>query len=251
MLRTIPTIQLLLFNMMIFHVSSIFAEVWIVPVPDWNRPPYAYKTDNGIIQGIDIAILDEIGRRANIDMEMVSYSFANRQTDFINGKLVIDCCIASEWRITSEDIAVQRFSDPLYTGVDVFLFRKGSLFSISDNHMELSDKVVAGMKGYTYINQEKYGSRIDFNSQSELLLAISSGQADVGILERHDAAYYARKLKLDIEFDSVQHAVEVRIRLHKSKAQYLDQINQIISELKSEEFINNIIKAEAKKASTL
>lgn len=70
-------------------------------------------------------------------------------------------------------------------------------------------------------------------------------------MSRKIASHYARKLQLDIESGAIQYSVDVKLRLHKSNVQYLNQINQIISELKAEGFIWEVIKTEAMKASRL
>ena len=213
--------------------------------PGLGTPSLHLQNSLGDYVGFDIDLMKELGKRIGVTFKVEAAPLEDRRIKFAKGEFVVDCCLHPAWRKRAEEQAVQIFSDPIYSGLDVFIFIKGAEFPITDGWEELGDKRVAGLRGYHYKGEEAFGERIDASNQIEMLAFLSQGKADVGIMERHVASYYAHLTKKELVFGALQHRAEVSVRLHKSKQHYLNRINRAIADMRAEGVIEKAMRRQA------
>jgi len=213
------------------------AQDWVMSVQHADLSPFKHRNGfgpGGINVDIMSAITDEIG----VNLKFVDYSVAEGREKFKSGDVSVDCCLNEIWFPKQQDIHV--FSKPVYRLIEVFVFPKGKMFPIPDTSV-LKDKTVAGIRGFTYPGQDNYGTRIDGDNPLEILRLVHEGKVDVAVLERHAASFYINSNKFKVQFGDPYYSVDVSVRLHKSLAARLDDVNRAIDKLKSRRMIQQII----------
>jgi ABC-type amino acid transport substrate-binding protein len=233
-------VALILF--IVFALPSLVKadETWIIPVPDQMRPPFTY-TDAGGYKGIYIDLMREIAQRIGVNLKEKTYPIVRRRELFIRGEIVITCCVNPIWRSRAEEKEVQLFSEPLHFGREVFIFPAQKSFPIPSPEA-LKAKSIVGIKGYTYLNEEHFGKRLDVREPEQIVRIIAADRGDTGLLQYEVAQFHASQQKVKIEFGPVNHSSPMQIRLHKSKAAYLPKINKAIADMKKDGFIDRIFK---------
>ena len=201
-------------------------ETWLLPVPDTSRPPFTIL-EAPETPGIFVELMQEIGRRIGVRMELEPLPTLRRREFFTRGLVVVDCCLNPLWRQRPDEQSVQLFSETLVRIPDIFLFPAESVFPIR-NDEDLNDKRVIGILGYSYRNEAEFGERINAKSPEQMLRILNGKRGDVGILQWGVAQYYIQKLGLAIELGPAHHIAPLHIRLHRSKAEYLPKINEAV-----------------------
>ncbi len=94
--------------------------------PDY--PPFAYVDQNFAIQGYDLALIQEIGRRLNLSLDIRNMAFDGLVNSLILGQ--IDVAVAA-LSITPERDKVIDFTNVYYVGEDAVLARNDSSIQIT------------------------------------------------------------------------------------------------------------------------
>jgi len=228
----------------LFFVPKVQADPskWVMSVQKADLSPFKHR--NGYAPGgINVDLISRIADELGIELTFKDYTIAQGRKKFQTGELNVDCCLNKVWFPGQND--VHMFSDPIYRLIEVFVFPKGKMFPVSSTK-ELKDKRVAGIAGFTYPNQQDYGSRIDGNSPLEVLELLRDGKADVAVLERHAASFLMNHHKFKVEFGDPYYSVGVGVRLHRSEEHHLKKINKIIQEMKNNGFVASVIRRNIK-----
>ncbi|NVK20024.1 MAG: transporter substrate-binding domain-containing protein [Methylocystaceae bacterium] len=215
------------------------ADQWVMSLQKDNLAPFKHRNGYGP-GGINVDIITAIAHEIGVDMVFKDYPIDVGREKFLTGELTVDCCLNEIW-FPVRDQTVHIFSDPIYKLIEVFVFPKGKVFDVP-NTTVLRDKRVGGIKGFTYPNQQDYGERIDANSPLEVLQLLNERKVDVAVLERHAASFNINQHKFKVQFGDPYYSVKVGVRLHKSQADKIDDVNKAIAKLKSSGVIEDIIQ---------
>lgn len=102
-------------------------------------------------------------------------------------------------------------------------------------------RAVATVLGYFYHDDHSF-TRQDYPSEREVVMAVANGRIDIGILGDLPALYWASKLNLKIELNTLHAEGALHIRLRKELAPILPQINTAIATLKANGKTDEIIQ---------
>ncbi|MBL4787625.1 MAG: transporter substrate-binding domain-containing protein [Kordiimonadaceae bacterium] len=208
-------------------VALLFsANTVAVPVPD-EAPLRVGLSDSF---GIEFA-WKAITKEAGILVEAEEISHARRRRMFIEGYILIDCCMTPEWRDTPEENAVQLFTDVFYRSEEVYILRSGTDLRIKEP-ADLRALRVAVIRGFTYENAEYFGSVVPSKNINSLFTLVERGRAHVAIVSKVDFLHHMAQRSRALEVGGVESVVDMRIRVHKSRAELIPRLNAAIAKLK-------------------
>jgi len=105
--------------------------------------------------------------------------------------------------------------------------------------VSLTDKAIATVSGYGYLNDDKF-SRIDFNSEFSILRMIANQRVEMGIVDRYIADHLIKTEGLAIDLGPLHEKALRPIRVHKNKKHILSALNKAIASLKKHNKIKEI-----------
>lgn len=205
------------------------AEKLTIPIYERHQPPLVLFRNNEF-SGIYIDLFREVLSRSGIEPVFEATPKMRARIQFEEGIAVLSCCDNPAWRARPKEQQVQMFSESFYTTRDIFIFPQGKTFPIH-SLAQLSDKKVAVIRGYGYQGSEWFGERIDIGSESELLLFVSLGRADVGIVNEDVARHWLKAQGKAIDFGEYHDVATLHIRVHRSRMELLLAINKAITEM--------------------
>jgi polar amino acid transport system substrate-binding protein len=112
--------------------------------PDY--PPFAYVDQNFAIQGYDLALIQEVGKRLNLPLDIRNMAFDGLVNSLILGQIDIAAAAIS---ITPERDKVIDFTNVYYVGEDAVLARNDSTTQITKG-TDLASYRVGVQKGSSY-----------------------------------------------------------------------------------------------------
>lgn len=226
-------------------------EPLVIPVYDLQRPPLVIIED-GRFSGIYMDLFHEVLTGAGIRFTFVPVPKQRARIMFERGETMLSCCDNPAWRTRDEEQKVQLFSDALHHTHDLFVFPPGKAFSTDDLSV-LKDKNVALVRGYGYHASEFFGTRIDIDSETNMLEFLSLGRADVAIVNENILQLWLQTHPGKIVVGKCHDDASLHIRVHRQRADLLDPINQSIKRMiesgKREEILRKYLGAEAAKVS--
>lgn len=214
-------------------------DQWVMPVQPQDLSPYKHRK-TGEAGGIEVDLTKAIAEKLGIDLQFKELSIPDGRKAFLNNEVNVDCCLNPIWFPKPEAQIVQLFSDPLYRLMEIWVFPKNMAFTI-ETTKDLKNKRVGTINGFTYPEEQNFGSRIDGKDVAEVLSFLANGLADVAVLERHAVVYALNAKKLPIEFGRLFYAIEVGLRINKNQAHLLPKINHAIAEMRSSGQIEKIV----------
>lgn len=99
---------------------------------------------------------------------------------------------------------------------------------------------IGTVRGYLYHDDSEY-TRIDFKSERELIIALQKGRIQAAIAGDLTALYWAKELEVPIALAAVHSDGVLVIRMRKEHQALLGQINDAISQLRSQGVIDALL----------
>ena len=198
-------------------------------------PPFEYVTASGLIgeyDGIDIAILKQIGEDTGKEIQIENMEFDSLLIALENGQ--IDATI-SGMTITEERAKSVDFSHPYYEATQVMIVNKDSdIKSAAD----MEGKKITVIQGYTgELCVQDLGYEYEaFKKGTEAILELNNGKCDVVVLDSATAEKYVKDnpdLKIVEDKDSFE-VEEYGIAVKKGNTDLLNEINASIDKMKAE-----------------
>jgi len=180
-------------------------------------------------KGILVEILPLIMDHAGIKTEKVMLSTKRAMIAFNTGKLDFDFFSAS-WLPPGEPHGDFAFSHPILTVTEYFITLPEKKLEY-ENVDNIYGKPVGTISGYVYYDDERF-DRLDFQSESTLLLALGKKRIDVIIMEETVSRYWSAKHKIDIAFGPIHTQGDLAIRVHTRHLDKLPKINAAIDHLR-------------------
>lgn len=186
------------------------------------------------------AILQEAG----IDPEYVVAPHERKRRLFVDGALLMDCCAAPIWRTRPDEVAIQIWSDTFYVTREQFVFARGRVVDVSTPEA-LARLRVAVVRGFDYLDQDKFGARIPGRDVADVLKLIEAGRADTGIISNVDFHMLVKDQPDRFVLGPVRVAAEQKVRLHVNAGGLVARINDAIARLKADGTLVRLLEGEA------
>ncbi len=200
---------------------------------------YPYYIDNSQHPGILADIIGAILARAGIPGEM-SVMPAKRINYALYKQLIDFEVISPEWLTTAEK------NDPAFVFSIPFLTVSEYLVTLSSHKDQFTSrdvlvgKPVGTVRGYVYHDDNRF-TRVDFQSERELVLALEKHRIKVAIIGDLPARHWAKTLGVEIAFGALHSEGKLHMRLLKKHAPLLEKINQAILSLEQDGSLQRIL----------
>lgn len=189
--------------------------------------------------GILVEILPLIMQRAGIKTEKVMLSTKRAMIAFNTGKLDFDF-FSQSWLPPDAPVGNFSFSDAILTVKEYFITLPENQEKYADVNV-IYGNPVGTISGYVYFDEDQF-ERLDFDSESSLLLALGRKRIDVIIMEEASSRYWSSKYDIDIALGPIHTQGELALRVHNRHKDKLPRINEAIAHLKATGQIQAILK---------
>lgn len=205
-------------------------------------PPFEFiSSTGGIIEeydGIDIAIVKQIGEDLGADVSINSMEFDSLLIALGNGQ--IDAVIAG-MTVTEERLKSVNFTTPYYTATQVMIVKEDSDIQKAT---DMEGKTIAVIQGYTgEVSVQKLGYEYEsFKKGTDAIMELMNGKADVVVIDSATAQKYVndnKGLKIvedNEEFESEEYAIAV----NKDNPELLETLNAEIEKMLSSGLISDL-----------
>ncbi|MBV7327013.1 transporter substrate-binding domain-containing protein [Chloroflexi bacterium TSY] len=212
--------------------------------------PFAYYTSNFLLDGLDIALIREIGRRLDLEISIRDMAFEGLGDALYFGQ--IDLVIAA-LTDTPERRQFVDFSTPYYINEDAVLVREDSRLTATGNGEELKSKRIGVQRDSVYEEGVRAAfvdtdiiSEDDFLVYQDIDLAVNdllAGRIDLVVTDLAPAQAFVRDggVKILTQGFSEQ---EFAIAFFPGPSTYTlrTEINEVLSDLDEEGFIAELIE---------
>lgn len=200
----------------------------------------------GGVSGIFSDVMKELGKRVEIELvESEPLPVIRAHKAFVDGDIVLECCINPAWRQEDGQGEVSLWTDTVMTVEEVLIFPKNKSFTFNKPE-DLSGKKVATIHGYAYFN-EQYFERDDSINNISLVRKVAQNRSDVGIIDRNELEYIYRHhtaLKNTvIEIGPIFHFHELKLRIHTNRSEWVEIFNKAITEMHRDGTMDLIIQS--------
>ncbi len=222
-----------------------------------NWPPYQIYQGESEISGIVNDVFSEVQKRLGIDFTLIKLPQKRMLSYFRNGELDIESISSPAWRTKDKNISL--YTIPYLKIQEVIAVNKSA--KLGDNYVhDFKGKTIGTILGYNYDNtlgkafDEKVITRKDSIRHDRNLLLLKAGRIDGVIVERQVNKYWINQLKHDPdeykEAYDIGPSMDLSMRLHISQSDLLPKLNQTLSELINEGYIDKLIEKYTKQIVT-
>lgn len=203
-------------------------------------PPFEYITANGVLgeyDGIDMAIVKEIGEQTGMEVSMESMEFDSLLVGLQNG--TVDAIIAG-MTITDERKEAVDFCTPYYAATQVMIVMEGSDIAKAADMEGKTIAVVQGYTGETLVQEMGYPYEA-FKKGTECIMELTNGKCDVVVIDSATAKkYVADNPGTVIVEDSEFPVEEYGIAVAKGNTELRDKINAVIDKMLADGTISDL-----------
>lgn len=189
--------------------------------------PYENAVDENRA-GILVEILPLIMDRAGIETEKVMLSTKRAMIAFKTGKLDFDF-FSPSWLSDNEPAGDFTFSAPILDITEYFITLPENR-SRYPNVASIYGETVGMISGYVYFNSDKF-VRMDFQEESNLILALGKKRIDIIIMEEAASRYWSSIHGIDIALGPVHTQGKLALRVHNRHKNKIPAINSAIAYL--------------------
>jgi ABC-type amino acid transport substrate-binding protein len=220
----------------------------IVVGTSWDYPPFSSVDPNFQVVGFDIALIEEIGRRLQIPVEIQNYAFEGLPSALQINQ--IDLAIAAI-SITPERSNQMSFSPIYYVNQTAILARSDKLVTSITDFNQLAAYRVGVQRGTTYedmaqkllVDTGLMGSDklLSYTQTDEAVRDLIENRVDVVVVGQATANYYGTQPNLRVIGDGFQHqdlAVAMRSGTPRLKA----EIDRVMGEMLTDGTILGLIQ---------
>lgn len=208
--------------------------------------PYWIFSD-GQVSGILSDVMQALDAQMDVTLEAdIPQPPLRAQKHFREGFVQLECCVNIAWRTDPEQVEVSLWSDPVLSAEEVIVFPRGRQFSFS-KLQDLQGRTISTVRGYGYVGSQ-YFKRVDSPNSIAQLNSVALGRTEAGIIDRLELAYLlASRPEIEwyaarIEQGPIVNRSELRIRLHRSRADMLKPLNAAIARIRADGALAKISK---------
>lgn len=202
-------------------------------------PPFEFTTSQGIVgefDGIDVAIAKKIAESMDKELSVEDMEFEGLVASVSTGK--IDMAVAGMTK-TEERAQKVDFSNPYYTASQVMIVSADNTDITKADDLK-NDKKVGVVLGYTgdQVVSEQIGVEeaniVRASRGIDIVQDVKNGKLDAVVLDSATGKALAKKNNLKVvedaqAFEQEQYAIAVK----KGNTELLDQINEVLAEMKA------------------
>jgi len=220
----------------------------------WDYPPFTSVDPNFKVVGFDIALIEEIGRRLQIPVEIQNYAFQG-----LPGALQInqiDFAVAAI-AITPENSSQMSFSRTYFVNQTAVLARNDALVTSITNFNQLAGFRVGVRRGTVYekmaqnllVDTKLMGSDklLSYTQTDESVRDLIQNRVDVVLLGAATANYYGSQQNLHVVGNGFQEqnlAVAMRLGTPRLKAEIDRVVDQMLTDGTIQGFIQQYIQSD-------
>ena len=205
-------------------------------------PPYEYK-DKNELKGIDIEIAKLISGKMGKELEVLDIEFASIIPAIVNGKA--DIALAG-FTITEDRKENVNFSDSYFTSVQNILVKEDSDIKKVTDLKDKKDKKIGVQTGTTadiYCTNDFGDENIErFYKYIDAVEALKNKYIDAVVLDNEPAKVFIKENNEIVMLDDVYCEEEYAVAINKNNQELLDEINNILVEIKKSGELDEIIK---------
>lgn len=207
--------------------------------------PYWIVRD-GQVSGIFSDVMQALDVQGVVLEAEVAQPPLRAQKHFRDAVVQLECCVSMAWRSAPEQAEVSLWSDPVLSAEEVLIFPPGRAFPFA-RLQDLQGRTLSTVRGYGYAGSQ-YFTRSDSPNSIAQLQSVTRGRAQGGIIDRLELAYILAnhpQIKAQpalIELGPVVNRSELRMRLHRSRAELLEPLNAAIGRLRENGTLAQIMR---------
>lgn len=221
----------------------------VLVVASSNDAPFAYiDTANNNFSGVDADIIREIAKRLGIaKVEMKQVPFENLLLELNNSTVDM---VTDAMYIKPERLNKALFTDIWYKEGEAVVVKTDSPIQTKE---DLKDKVIGGQKGMAFLElaqkwlaDGKIKEVKVFNSQAELMMAVSTGKIDACITDGIVASYTLKqndslKLRILSPYDA-EASGKIGAALRFEDKEFLAEVNKTLNEMRADGTLAKIME---------
>jgi len=230
------------------HLAEIREAGKMVVGTSADYPPFEYVDENGEFAGFDIELIQEIGRRMDLEVEIQDMPFDSLLAAVQEGK--IDLSISAFNYDEERDQSVD-FTEPYYFAEDAILVAEEFAGTI-DAPEQLADYVVGTQTGTTqdgWVTENLVDAGLmdeanlfRYERIDQAALDLQAGRIDAILMESVVARTLAEDMGgLKVVFEGQVSSGPVNIVIPEGDAELQEALNEVIAELQEEGFIDELI----------
>lgn len=202
-------------------------------------PPFEYVNDDGDVDGFDMAVMKEIGKKIGSEVEIKNMEFKSLVGSMESGNLDV---IAAGMTVTEERERKVDFSDSYYTANQYVIVQDSSKVKKAEDLEGLTIAVQEGTTGDILATDIK-GSKIKrFKKGVDAVMDLKKGGSDCVIIDSNPAQEFVKANKgLEMVknlFEEEQYAFAVQ----KDNTELKDAINDALKEMKDDGTFDKLVK---------
>jgi ABC-type amino acid transport substrate-binding protein len=212
--------------------------------------PFSYYTPNFMLDGFDIALMRELGRRLGVELELQDFAFEGLLGALQLGQ--IDVAIAAI-SVTPQRLAQADFTNIYYTGEDAILARTGESQPVATPG-DLAGRRIGVQLGSVYATWAQQelvatglitaGQVIAYSDSRQAIAALQAGEVDLVMLDAIPAQLVERQGGVEVVGQGLapqSYALAVR-----KGSTLLDQLNRALVTLQNEGTVGALAEAYLK-----
>ncbi|GFO84413.1 MULTISPECIES: basic amino acid ABC transporter substrate-binding protein [Anaerostipes] len=203
-------------------------------------PPFEYVNDDGDVDGFDMAVMKEVGKKIGSDVEIKNMEFKSLIGSMESGNLDV---IAAGMTVTKERERQVDFTDSYYTAKQYVIQKEGGSIKSADDLEGLTIAVQEGTTGDLLATDEIKDSNVKrFKKGVDAVMDLKKGGSDVVIIDANPAQEFVKankglELVKDL-FDDESYAFAVQ----KGNTKLKDAINDALKEMKDDGTFDKLVK---------
>ena len=201
-------------------------------------PPFEYVGDDGEPAGFDIALIEAIGEKLGVEVEVENMEFDSLVAS-IGSK--IDVAIAG-MTVTEERSRMVDFSDSYYQAVQYVLLPMETEIASAD---DLAGKTIGAQLGTTgdfMIEDFEGATAKQYNKAVDAVNDLVSGRLDAVIVDKNPALVFADRFSDEIQYVDYEFEPEdYAIALPKGDTALADAVNNALAELKADGTFDELV----------
>lgn len=208
-------------------------------------PPFEYIGTDGSVTGFDVAMMNEIGKRLNLKIEISDMDFDGIVAALQAGKIDV---AATGMTITDERKEAVNFSDPYYDASQSVLMKTDATIASADDLKTAVLECQAGTTGETVARSYNDAGTTSVKSFNQAVQDLISGKCDAVVIDAVPAeafqSQYSDQLKVvegsTFGFDVEQYG----IAMQKEDTALQTAINAALAAMKADGTYDKIVDEE-------
>ncbi len=211
----------------------------IIMVTNAEFPPYEYKDKNDF-KGIDIEIANLIAEKMGKELEILDVEFDSIIPAIVSNKADIALAALTVTEDRKENVS---FSDSYFETSQNILVRYGSGISkVSDLKGKKIGVQTGNIADINYTEEFGEENIERFNKHVDAVEALKNKRIDAVVLDHEPAKFFASENDEIVMLNNVCKGEEYAVAINKNNQELLDEINNILVEIKKSGELDEIIK---------